>query len=88
MNKRPCWQLTRLYIDLLKAKIDIVGQVKANGVVFVQLYDNRTNTEPCIVLSSELAYIIDTSSAKINRKLRNMIFRYKNGLRYRRSVKA
>jgi hypothetical protein len=86
MNAHQYWQLTRLYIDLLKAKIDIVGQVKVDDVVFVQLYDSRTNTEPCIVLSAEPTYTIDAS--KINRKLRNMMFRYKYGLRYKRLIET
>lgn len=78
------WDLTRLYIYVLRAKLDIVGQVKANNVVFVQLYDGRNNVESCIPLYAKKDFKADM--VKVSSKLRNMMFRYKNGLRYKRWI--
>lgn len=84
-NER-CWELARLYIDVLRAKLDIVGQVRFQNIVYIQLYDSRTNTDPYIVLGDFPIYRSAPNTCKIHRKLENMMFRYKNGLRYKRWI--
>lgn len=81
--------LALLYLYLRDPKIEVIGQVIDGELRHIVLFDPRNDWYPHVTLRPVLHRAVEVIlPRRTEHTMQNMIWRHKNGLRYRRQVKV